>query len=121
MQIQLSDQQLSAAMQEALVLAIPQAARDKLIAEALNWITAPQKDSYWGTKASPLQAAFNNAMEHAASKMIREELENPDSEMAKALADLVQTALGKMRATDRYQGIAEKFAEALSRALSSSS
>lgn len=117
MEIKLSDEQLQSAIQEALVLAIPEESRNKMIVDALRWLTEAPKDSYNRVSPSPLQQAFRDALRWAAVEMVRNELSNPDSETSKALHALVDDSMAKLTRSENYNVIVDKFAAALSNAL----
>jgi hypothetical protein len=78
MEIKLNDEQLKNALQEALLLSIPQEARNQMIKEALvNIVTPPRASSYSSEpRISPIQEIYQKSIKFAIEEIIRVEIAN---------------------------------------------
>ncbi len=112
MHIQLTDKDLGEQIQAALLLSISEEAKNKMIGDAVKWMVVPDSGGY-GNKKTPLQEAFQYAMQRAANDIISAEFANPESEASKALTGIIQLALAKMKDESSYETIAESFAKSL--------
>lgn len=112
MRINFDDGQLQEVFSASLLAALDQSAQENLIQQALNHlVTQPESQSGFGRKPlSPLQKAYNNALEKFAAEEIAKRLKNNTELVARldeAMADLEKLEY------DDQKGIKEKFAKAL--------
>ncbi len=118
MQIDLSDEQLQAIVSGAVLQAMGTEARDTIMKAAIAHLLAPeeQKGGYYRDKPkSPLQRAFESAVELYATRSAREWLEgNPE---AQAQIQEVYVAAYQKMIADYKPSLIEKIADRMASAL----
>jgi hypothetical protein len=82
-----------------------------LIQEAVEHLLSPSKDyNYYGRQRSPLQAAFDNAVQLKAREVISETLDERLSEQVKSV---VEEALLKAFSSERRPQLIDNIADAI--------
>lgn len=115
--LNLSDEALREIVHKAIFDAISTEQRDALIQAALAHLMMPEKragDSF-GRGTSPLQAAFNHAVERYVREAIHARIEK-DPEWQKGLDALIAETMTTFL-SERRTNVATKLADAMARAL----
>jgi hypothetical protein len=116
-ELRLNDENLSAQIQQALLLALSDQVKERMISDAILYLTTP-KETYSGSRrASPLQEAFRSAIEISAQKIIVAELDNPESQASKTLAEIIAQTMNRMRSAEGSDTISIAFSKLLASAL----
>ena len=117
--IELSEKDLEAALQAALLVQISEIGRENIIAQAIDYLIRPN-DQY-GKKEAPLMRAFYQAAEHVVSEVIREELKEPDSRFRQKIKEFVVEGVEEwLDASVKDQhgsGLSSKIAAAINKAI----
>lgn len=102
---------------EAILRAIDDGARERLIKEALqHLLTRPS--SQYGSRESPLQGAFQSAVADVARKIVNEKLVG-DPEIEAEVKKLVEEAWAKLRANhgETRDKLVDQIANLISKAI----
>lgn len=122
MDLKLSDDALNTLVSKAILDQLSAEGRDKVIKEAIIYLTTVKKEKYGTRTISPLQAALSDRVEQAAHRVIEDYLkEDPtfkatvlaalhkamemlttDKDAMDALAKTLSAALGETLAKGRY-------------------
>jgi hypothetical protein len=113
-EVKLNDEEMRKLASEAIFLAIDQESRDALVKQAIEYLLAPSKESY-NRGRSPLQLAFQGAIEQVARKIVTEKLEN-DPEVGKQIEGLVADAWKRLLEFNRGTTV-DKIAGVLAKAI----
>lgn len=118
MDIKISDEQMQSIVSAAVLQAMGTEARDTVMKAAIEYLLTPKSDdrySYSKPK-SPLQRAFENAIEVYAMGAAREWLEERE-DARQQIRDLYVAAYQKM-VTDYQPDLIDRIAQQMARALS---
>ena len=97
MDVKLTDVDLRAAIERAFVASLTADARERLIADALRWLTEPRKQEYRsGPPSSPLADAFHDALARVAAQFFADDLARPDSPVRVAVRGMVDEAVARL-------------------------
>jgi hypothetical protein len=72
----LTDEQMRQTLGAALLANMTGEEKDRVIAQAIEYLTTPEKSGFGSARKSPMQIAFNNAMEQATFVWAREFIQN---------------------------------------------
>jgi len=111
MKIELTDEQLTGLVSVAILQAIDQGQRDVLIKEALQYLLSPKSDGY-GRARSPLQEAFDLAVETTCRQMVLE-MFREDANIRETLQALIIE--GYHRALADREPLVNSIAESIAR------
>lgn len=98
MNIDIPQEQWAAIVGSAVMQSITDENRDTLIKEAVTHLLTPQKHSAFGRQRTPLQEAFDLALQQKATEYIREQFEG---ELGEQVKTLVQEAVVKAFESER--------------------
>ena len=110
MRLDIPQEQFGSLVGAAVMQAITQENRDTLIQEAIQHLLSPSKDTYYGRTRSPLQAAFDYAVEQKAKEFIGKTL---DEMLAGKIKSITEEALLKAFADDRRDKLINNIADAI--------
>jgi hypothetical protein len=116
--VNLDSELLGQMIGSAVMQSITTEQRDTLIKAAVLHLLTPEKssNSYSSTPtASPMQKAFNQAVELFATKFVRESLEH-DDQFAATLKALLEEAVTKATTGPNREAVVEKMASAIASA-----
>jgi hypothetical protein len=93
MDLRIDDAAMKAMVAKSIVDSLTGEAREKLITDAIQSLLAAPRDgsNYYGSKISPLQQAFNSAVEQEARKYAADAISNDPvfkEQIAKLFADV---------------------------------
>ena len=114
-----SEEQLTKAIQAAIFEQMDQRGRDKIVRQAIEYLTTPQKTHLSDNKESPLMTAFYRAARVLMEEIIQEEIKDRESEFHKAVKEVVTKGVEQW-ITDRegkVNQIAAKIADAIEKCL----
>lgn len=80
MELKINDEQLKVSLHEALLLSIPQEAREEMVRQAIADLVTPKKTSVYSNDVgkSEIQKAYENALTQAIGEMVRDDIrDNP--------------------------------------------
>lgn len=110
------DVALKSIMSEAILRSLDDAKRETIIRGAIEHLMTPQVDQYnRGTRASPLEQAFRNAIELEASRYARDRVAS-DPAVQTMIARLFTEALARAESDDTRAKIVDGMVTALARA-----
>jgi hypothetical protein len=113
--IHLDDAQLKSIISEAILTSLTEERRAAIIKAAIEWLVAPSENgSYYGSRKSPLESAFNSAIADLARKLAAEQLES--TEMVDRVRLLITEAAQRALETNREK-LVENVANAISKGL----
>lgn len=93
--IQLSEDTMSRILTEAIIQGIGEDERNNIIAQAIAYLTTPQKSAYgFQDKKTPLQEAFDTAMGIYVRTVVREFIERDETTKA-AVEEQLAALLGQ--------------------------
>lgn len=112
-----SEEVFQLALQKALVDALGEDAKARLITDAVKYLTTAEENSYGRTKPpSPLLQAFRQEAEKVAREVVREEMEKTG--MRERVRDLMLDAYERMLAPGgRREKLVDRLAEAFAHAM----
>lgn len=111
MKIELGPEQVKEFVQAAIMDSISAESRDAIVAKAVESLITPRESTYGFRKNStPLQEAFDGAVQSAARQIVQERLE-VDTVMQKAILDVVSPVLAEI-AKGTWDGLPERIGEA---------
>ena len=110
MKLDIPQEQFGSLVGAAVMQAITQENRDTLIQEAIQHLLSPSDNSYYGRKRSPLQAAFDHAVEQKAREFIGQTL---DEMLAGKIKSIAEEALLKAFSDDRRDKLINNMADAI--------
>lgn len=117
MEIKLDNDQLKTVVSEAILQSLDATKKDELIKSALAYLLTPQNTTTYGRKGeSPIQCAFNNALEFLARDTAKEMLASDESiqtTIRGLISDAVK-ALGERNREDTVMKISNAIASGLS-------
>jgi hypothetical protein len=126
--INIDDAAMKSIVGDALLKTLTEENRAILIKEAItHLLTVPEKDRYSGRHApdpkSPLQMAFERAIEHEMAELVREEIKNNEklrTSLRKMMVEVFDAALDDQADghSKVVQNVAEQFTKYLSGYLS---
>lgn len=103
MKLDIDDDQMKSLLSEAIYASLDEKKRGALIKGALEHLLTPDRNSGYGvTGQTPIQRAFNNAIETVANTVVREELTKNEAVRAKIeemMASAVAAFIGAERET----------------------
>lgn len=113
MQISLNDEQFRNVFQKTILDGMTEEQRSDVIAQALAYLTTPQKKDGYGyanvKSTSPLEDAFRSSMENVARTMIQEEVKtNP--QIRELVSKVVTEGVTQLLAKD-YSELGSALAE----------
>ena len=112
MDLKLDQEMLSAVVSGAIVNAIDENKRDSLIQGAIKaLLTPPESRGYYGTRETPIEQAFNEAVRSIA-RQVAEQMLSKDESVLTRLRELLSQAVEKVMNDNREATIA-KIADAL--------
>lgn len=88
MQIQLDDSQLKSIITESIFLSLTEEKKASLLKESIQFLLTPAKGPYSNESISPLQRAYNQAINDVCREQVKEMLQN-SSELKEQIKDLV--------------------------------
>jgi hypothetical protein len=100
MDIKIDDKALQENLHAALMLSLPEAARKKMVEEALKDLLTPKRTGYSGTEQSSIQRVFTAAIETEV-KRIATEAVRADPTLSIRIAEHVNVFSGMDDSTER--------------------
>ena len=113
--IDLSDEQLHDIVSEAILQAIDEKQRDAILQEAVRGLLERKKSGVYGDYVTPIQEAFNLAVEGVARNAAREMMDSDEEIKAKVrslLKDVLEKIFGEQR-EKAIDALAEAFRKGL--------
>lgn len=115
MDIKLDDAGMKALVSEAILQSLDAQKRDALIKEALAYLLEPKRDAY-GSRLTPLQDAFREAVSNFARRTVEEMFEK-ETAIRDDVLKLIKDSWAALMSDQRYPKLVTKFGEAISSAL----
>ena len=116
MELKLTNDDLRAAISEALLSQIGEPAREELIREALKGVLETKRDNYGRTKTSVLQEAFGQACSRLAHEVVNEIVQS-DPEVRAKIEAMAKEAIVKLLSDESLGAVVEAFTSAFTKAL----
>lgn len=113
-EIKFSEEIMNNALEAAILEKINEAGRDRLIKEAISFITKKSSGSY-GT--SPLTDAFRNACNEAVKDVVKQQFDEVGSEFRKEVLDAVTQGINRWIGTEKEKLI-DNISYAITKAIS---
>lgn len=113
-QIKLGDEEMKEVIAEALLKELGTEQRDQIIATAIRELITIRNE--YGSKISPLQKAFNNAVEYMAETIAREQI-SQNAEIKQQIEALLAAAAAKLFGEEEREKLVETLAGSIRRAI----
>lgn len=98
--LKLEPDQVAQIAAAAIVQAMDQNSRERVIQQAVAYLLKPTEGSYGRAGLSPIQQAFNSAVQQAAQKIIADQINN-DPEVQAKIKGLMADVMTKVFEDDR--------------------
>ena len=101
------DEALKAALNAKIIEALGETGRDRIVAEAVAYLTKPTKDYRFDQPVSPLMAMVFQAANDIAKAHIAKQFED-DSELARRVRDIYTEAMQRIFGVENREKLVEK-------------
>jgi hypothetical protein len=101
-ELKISEETMSRVLTQAILDGIGEDEKNNIIAQAVAYLTTPPKASYGVQPKTPLQSAFDSAMDHYVRTVVREYIERDETVKARVEQELnnLLGSLGKRLEND---------------------
>ena len=110
------DAALQVKLQEAIVVALGEKGREKIIAEAVTYLTKPLKDYRYDQPVSPLMAMVFDGAREVAKAYIEKQFAT-DTALAKQVEDIYAEAMKKMFGVENREKLVDLLVKNFGKAL----
>ncbi len=117
MEIKLDDTLIRSVVSEAILKSLDEQKREALLKGALQHLLTKQESGYGGQRYSPIERAFNSAVDRCAEKLVGEMLDADDKFKA-VIRKFIADAVERLETDNRDERV-RRLADSIARGLAS--